>query len=137
MDKQTKIVIFSVLGMLVLGGGITAIVLYKNKKDVSDTETQGSGGSTTDDDKPNLDALLNNMGVAASKSQDGTSVNASFNEGKNTVSFFSNGRYAVKDNKSGQVRKGYWSSGGKKITPDGRPMISSGSVWQNLLNLLK
>lgn len=138
MDKETKITLFVVLGLLVVGGTITAIVLHKNNKDVSDSENVGSGGSTSDDYvKPNFDDLLSNMGAAAKKSQDGTAVNAAFNSNKNTISFYTNGRYAIADNKTKKITKGSWSNGGKRLTPDGKSEIKSGSVWGNLLNVIK
>jgi hypothetical protein len=138
MDKETKITLFVVLGLIVVGGTITAIVLHKNNKDVSNSESGGSGGSTADDYvKPNLDDLLSNMGSAAVKSKDGKSVGASFNGGVNGVAFFSNGRFQIADTKTKKSFMGSWSNGGKRLTPDGKSEIKSSSVWGNLLTAIK
>ena len=53
MDKQGKIILFTVLGLLVVGGTITGIFLHKNSKEASDIETGGSGGSTSDSNSTN------------------------------------------------------------------------------------
>ncbi len=102
------------------------------------TSSGGGSNSTTTNVKTILDELLANMGASAKKSQDGSYVNAAFNSSHNSATFYGNGRFAIGFTGTSKTPiKGYWSNGGKTLLPDGGTSITSGSVWQNLLNAIK
>ena len=85
--------------------------------------------------------LLAKTYLGVSSNISGDTVVANFNNKKNSVTFFNNGRFATfaKD-KSGFVSKGSYTDGGKiLVITDGvnkGKTIKSGSVWGNLLKTL-
>lgn len=65
-------------------------------------------------------------------------VSVRFNGNKNQADFYNNNRVVINIvGKSGFLKKGTYSNGGKTIILDGGKTITSGSVWQNLNSTLK
>ncbi len=86
-------------------------------------------------DNQNFLDLQNNLGLKAN-SED--IVSTKFNEGENIVEFYNNNRFFVFDkDKKVIVAKGTYSNGGKKMVLDGGFTVESGSVFGNLLDILK
>jgi len=85
--------------------------------------------------------LLAKTYLGVSSNISGDTVVANFNNKKNSVTFFNNGRFATfEKDKSGFVSKGNYVDGGKVlIITEGLnkgKTIKSGSVWSNLLKTL-
>ena len=81
-----------------------------------------------------LKLLENNTGLTAN-SKDILTIK--FNEGENFAQFYANNRVVIFDKNNTIVVKGKYEDGGKKITLDNGKIISGGSVFQNLLDVLK
>ncbi len=87
----------------------------------------------TDINKNFLD-LQDNLGL---KPNSDNILVTKFNEGKNIAQFYSNNRVFVFDANKNVLAKGTYINGGKKIVLDGGFTIESGSVFGNLLDILK
>lgn len=124
MDKATKITI-GVLFFVGLTATIGGLFWYnKNKK--------SNGGN--EDDIDNFQLLINNIGLKPNKDN---VVIANFNSNNNMAQFYINGRVIVFDKSKNIVTRGKYTDGGKNIILDNGKNISSGSVWDNLLQTLK
>ena len=115
------------------GGGSTASTNSGGGSVSSGGGSASKAASTSSSPAPSgLDLLIANMGASAIKSKDGTAVNAAYNASKNAVSFFNNGRLAIKYvGTSKAPMMGNWSNGGKTLIVNGKT-YSNGSVWKNL-----
>ncbi len=60
-----------------------------------------------------------------------------FNNKKNKAQFYDNGRIVIFNDKGAIVKKGTYSDGGKTIAIDNGKTVSSGSVFGNLLAVIK
>lgn len=113
-------------GLIVVGASLALITgaffivrrfLYPNAKQVNS----------------NFLDLQENIGIKPN----GDIVIAKFNEGENKAQFYSNDRFFIFDKNNNILNKGKYEDGGKKITFDSGKIISSNSVWKNLLDSLK
>ena len=112
---------------LVVGG---TIMYIKNRQNEDVTETPSDSNKPTKS-KPSLD--LNSLAKSLNSRVSNNIVIVPFNSKKNTIQFYSNGRFSINDSTTKKlIKKGTWSDGGKKLTPDGGKTISSGSVWANI-----
>jgi len=115
---------------LVVGG---TIMYVKNRQFEEVKEAPDTSKSTKP--KPSLD--LNSLAKALSAKVINNIVTVTFNSKKNKIQFYSNGRFSINDSTTKKlIKKGTWSDGGKKLTPDGGKTISSGSVWSNIENTI-
>ncbi len=105
---------------LVIGLGYFGYKLYSNHP-------------LTNHQKNFLD-LQNNLGL---KPNSDNVIVTKFNEGKNIAQFYNNNRVFVFDENKKSIAKGAYSNGGKKIVLDDGFSIESGSVFGNLLGILK
>jgi len=139
---MNKGLIYSLGGvsLALLFGGV--ILFFRNKKSQSEKETEKENtpsSSTKSNTKltttaKDIDILSKNLGLKASSNG---SITTPFNNKKNTIQFYSNGRFSVNDSATKKlIKKGSWTDGGTKLTPDGGKLISSGSVWTNISKLV-
>jgi hypothetical protein len=153
MKPVTKYVIIGVsLALISLGG----FLWYKqsNKSRLMDKGSGSEGDDASVETKPdlptdpnegrpnitqrqnNFNDVKKNLGLNISSK--GNVVSVKFNGGKNQADFYNNDRVIISTvGKSGYLKKGSYSNGGKTIVIDGGKTITSGSVWGNLLNTLK
>jgi hypothetical protein len=111
---------------LIVGG---TVMYIKNKQNEEVKESPDTDKSTKS--KSSLD--LNSLAKTLSSKVSNNIVNVPFNSKKNTIQFYSNGRFSITDSTTKKlIKKGTWSDGGKKLTPDGGKIISSSSVWGNI-----
>lgn len=115
-------------GLLAVGVtlGLASLAYYflVHKKDY--TGTGGDSGS------PNLESVKTNLGGKFAKDH----ATVSFNEKKNKATFYNNNRVVIVDDK-GVIKKGSYSDGGKVIIMDNGKKAESGSVWNNLMSVIK
>lgn len=145
---KTKNLLLALFSVALLGGGIWYFT--RKKDDVSEggdetkegsesknETTQQTGETSGSSEKPknNFDSLINNLGANVKPSKDNI-VKVAFNKGNNFAQFYTNNRVVIFDANKKIVAKGTYSDGGKTIKMDSGKNISSGSVWQNLLNSL-
>lgn len=152
MKPVTKYVIIGVsLALISLGG----FLWWKNRNQKTD-ENQESNNESNDasvvtkpdlptdpnEGRPNTTQRQNNFNdvkknLGLNISSKGNVVSVKFNGGKNQADFYNNDRVIISTvGKSGVLKKGIYSNGGKTIFIDGGKTITSGSVWGNLLNTL-
>jgi hypothetical protein len=94
--------------------------------------TDSSVGTVTPSD--NFNQVQSNLSVNANANG---IVSVKFNGNKNVANFYNNNRVIIGTvGKSGYLKKGTYSNGGKTIVLDGGKTITSGSVWQNLNSTL-
>ncbi|MBK7362998.1 MAG: hypothetical protein IPJ01_11940 [Micavibrio sp.] len=84
-------------------------------------------------DFDNFNSLQTNLGLKANKDD---VVVAPFNEKNNSVQFYKNNRAIFFDKNNKVVVKGSYSNGGQSITLDNGKEFSSGSVWQNIRDVI-
>jgi len=85
--------------------------------------------------KSNYELVKHNLGDNIND-KDGI-ITVAFNDGKNQAQFYKNDRVIIFDNAKNIVARGNYSDGGKTISIDGGKQVSGGSVWNNLLTVLK
>lgn len=91
-------------------------------------------GGLTSPKPDDFASVQKNLGVSAS----GDILNVKFNSSKNTADFYKNNRVIIGQvGKTGYVAKGTYSNGGLMIILDNGKIVTSGSVWQNLLDTIK
>ncbi len=105
---------------LVIGLGYFGYKLYSNHP-------------ITSSQKNFLD-LQNNLGL---KPNSDNIIVTKFNEGKNIAQFYTNNRIFIFDENKNVVSKGTYFNGGKQIALDGGLTVEGGSVFGNLLDILK
>jgi hypothetical protein len=112
----------------IVGG---TIMYIKNRQSDDSTETPDTDSNKPTKSKPSSD--LNSLAKSLNAKVSNNVVTVQFNSKKNTIQFYSNGRFSINDSTTKKlIKKGTWSDGGKKLTPDGGKTISSGSVWSSI-----
>jgi hypothetical protein len=120
MDSNTKGII--TVGVALGVVGLAYYFLVHNR-------TQESGS-----DSINFNSLLSNTGLKPNQS--GILI-IPFNDSKNSAQFYNNNRIFIFDADKNVVAKGTYSDGGKSIKLDSGSKIASGSVFSNLLKIVK
>jgi len=85
--------------------------------------------------KSNYELIKKNLGDNIHEKDD--IITVPFNDGKNQAQFYKNNRVIIFDNKESVILRGNYSDGGKVISIDNGKTIKGGSVWNNLLSVLK
>lgn len=117
MNNNTKGLIVAGASLLLLGAAYYFLVYKKN-----------------DEEDTNFKSLQDNIGL---KPNFENIVIAPFNDKKNYAQFYNNNRVIIFNADKQIVVKGSYSEGGKTIKLDNGKEVSSGSVWANLLNVIK
>ncbi|MFW9952378.1 MAG: hypothetical protein ACFFKA_19845 [Candidatus Thorarchaeota archaeon] len=144
-----------IIGLVVLGIAGIGYLIYKKKKSkeaisegasetsvvdetsisLPDTSTGSTQTGGVSEPTSNYSALKYNLGANKKVFRDRTQVK--FNNFRNIADFFTNNRVIIYNNNGKVIKKGSYSKGGKTIKLDNGKVITSGSVWGNLLNTLK
>jgi hypothetical protein len=116
---------------LVVGG---TIMYIKNRQNDDVKETPSDTTDKSKSSKSSSSSLdLNSLAKSLNSKVLNNIVTVTFNSKKNKIQFYSNGRFSINDSTTKKlIKKGTWSDGGKKLTPDGGKAISSSSVWGNI-----
>jgi hypothetical protein len=143
MSNKNKIII-AVVGIALIGTYFYVKKILKDggvtKKDENlNLDTGGSTVNTITNASPmsadqNFANLKVNIGVSTPS---GNSFTLKFNEGKNLVTFYNNSRFAIFNSKKEQLFKGSYQQGGKILKGDNGKEAVSGSIWRNLLSIIK
>lgn len=117
---------------LVMGAAVGSTIYFGFVKKYSPSgltwfEKVTSGGSE-------LAGVKKRLGI----STPGNVASVKFNNGTNTADFYDNNRVIIgKVGGAGFLQKGSYANSGLTITLDNGKVITSGSVWENLLNTIK
>jgi len=129
MDKKLKNGI--IVTLFIAAIGFFAYKTFAKPKPSNITPPKSDGGTTNQE---NFDKVVANLNVA----KNGTDyISYYFNSGKNLFVFYNNNRMYIADKNGNIISMGTYSDGGKSISLDNGKSANGGSVWTNVLNLLK
>ena len=115
MDKNTKGIVVASLSLIALG--LTYYFVFNKRQNKQ------------------LKKVKENLGAKAAVYDD--RVEVSFDNNNHKATFYDNNRVFVFDKNNKWIAKGTYSDGGKVMNLDDGREISGGSVWTNLMNIIK